>query len=222
MHKPRYLRATVDLVFADACRLVLHAGLPCILVAEVLQRIAAYASPPMVRRDVLVVRAGQLDLSLLATSLIVPIAWGTSMATANRFSARLESGSHTVVRAVSAMILASAASLFLLTVILLPRVSFDSSLLRAAITLSGTLPVLTLTPAITRLRSSPALTVLAMIFIACCVLGFFGRFSPLHADTLLTQDTYAARWMADGMASVGCLLVSLALARSSYSDPRCG
>lgn len=219
----RDCRAALDLVFSQALNLAMAAGLPAVAAFQFIALVCTYATPSMLRRDRIPFQVAQEEFALLGVAIAVVAVWVLS--SQYRIPTLITRLSRTwlgVLTDVATLFGAVSFSLFLSTVMSGSRVGFGFCVQPAFLAVVSASPMLALAPGLARSRLSPGPLVALLGLISICLLGFFGRLSPFRADTVFAATGSVARWSADGMASGACLLISVSLARSRFSDTRCG
>jgi hypothetical protein len=182
-------------------RYALCAGLPTVVVLLLLDAVTHYVVPAPRHEE-------SWDLAMVSLPLVITAAWVADLCGLRlRLDTRSLRAPGRWLADFATLTTAVFGSLLLYAVI-------DGVPLRAAaLAMCAASPVTALAPTLALTQPIWLRTTLVGL-LALGVLGFFGRFSPAVADTVLAPRDSAARWLADGMACGASLLVALSFARS--------
>jgi hypothetical protein len=202
-------QAAIDLGFADAVRGFVISTLPLILLLQAATRLASYASPPLVRRDLLVLRAEQEESAIFGITVCYVVMWCFARyASRGPLGRRFERTDRSIVSDLISLWLNLLLAVTAWGLLSLDRVTPSYLLLGSARLFLMLSPMVALAPALVRLPLSLSWFSGTVLVVAAGMLGFCGRFFPFHADRVFEAHEIPVRWLADLLAGAACLLIS--------------
>ncbi len=222
MNKRRVIRAVADLAARDAGRHFLFAGLPTVIALQLLTRGTAYVAPPMGQRDGSLLQVRQDEFATWALCIVIWLGWLLPRAHSFHGLGRHSTTWRGVAGDSVALVGSLTLTLLLWSVFALKSAGFVVVAVGCLSSLVASLPAIALAPGLVRLRvRTPAFLTLVLILLMGLV-GFFGRYSPMPADTVLFTTGVGTRWLADALVGAACHLISLTIAYPRSPNTRCG
>ncbi len=222
LNKRLAIRAVADLAARDASRHFLVTGIPTVFALQLLTRGTTYIAPPMGGRDASLLQACQDEFATWALCITLWLGWLVSRANCFHVSGRHTMTWRGVVVDALALMGSVTLTVLLWTVFNSGGYAFGIVAVMSMPALLTSLAPMALAPGLVRLRISAPTFLMLVLILLLGLVGFFGRYSPMPADTVLYTTGVGIRWLADALAGAACLLISLTIAYPRSPNTRCG